>query len=146
MKELIEQMKVSLASVFALYLKTHNFHFNVEGPNFPQYHDFLGDMYEEIFDSFDPMAEELRTLQSYVPASLSRFQALSIVEDELNIPTPINMMKQLQADNLRVIVQLKKTHRLAEEENASGLVNFLEDRIDEHYKHDWKLRSITKVN
>lgn len=146
MKELIEQMKVSLASVFALYLKTHNFHFNVEGPNFPQYHDFLGDMYEEIFDSFDPMAEELRTLQSYVPASLSRFQALSIVEDELNIPTPINMMKQLQADNLRVIVQLKKTHRLAEEENASGLVNFLEDRIDKHYKHDWKLRSITKVN
>ena len=73
MKELIEQMKVSLASVFALYLKTHNFHFNVEGPNFPQYHDFLGDMYEEIFDSFDPMAEELRTLQSYVPASFSRF-------------------------------------------------------------------------
>ena len=146
MKELIEQMKVSLASVFALYLKTHNFHFNVEGPNFPQYHDFLGDMYEEIFDSFDPMAEELRTLQSYVPASLSRFQALSIVEDELNIPTPINMMKQLQADNLRVIVQLKKTHRLAEEENASGLVNFLEDRIDKHYKHDWKLRSINKVN
>lgn len=145
MKELIEQMKVSLASVFSLYLKTHNFHFNVEGPNFPQYHEFLEDMYKEIFKSFDPMAEELRTLQAYVPASLSRFQALSLVEDELNIPSPINMMKQLQADNLRVIGQLKKTHRIAEEENACGLVNFLEDRIDQHYKHDWKLRSITKV-
>lgn len=138
-------MKVSLASVFSLYLKTHNFHFNVEGPNFPQYHEFLEDMYKEIFKSFDPMAEELRTLQAYVPASLSRFQALSLVEDELNIPSPINMMKQLQADNLRVIGQLKKTHRIAEEENACGLVNFLEDRIDQHYKHDWKLRSITKV-
>jgi DNA-binding ferritin-like protein len=70
---------------------------------------------------------------------------LSLVKDELNIPSPMTMFNKLLDDNMTVIEQLKKTQILAENENAVGLANFLQDRIDKHYKHDWMIRSITKV-
>jgi starvation-inducible DNA-binding protein len=145
MNDLIEKMKVCLASVFGLYLKTHYFHWNVEGPNFPQYHSFLNDLYEEIYDSIDAIAEEIRTLGAYAPGSFIRYQDLSIVKDETNIPGAMSMISKLQADNIAVIELLKETQKMAEKENAIGLANFLQDRVDRHYKHDWMLKSILKV-
>jgi starvation-inducible DNA-binding protein len=145
MDELIEQMKVSLASTFSFYLKAHGFHWNVEGANFPQYHEFLGDLWEETFGAVDPIAEHLRTLDSYAPASLSRYIELSIVKDELNIPSPMSMMVKLTTDNAAVIVQLTTTQALAEKNKKMGLANFLQDRIDAHEKHGWMLRSIIKA-
>lgn len=145
MDKLIEQMKVVLATTFSLYLKAHYFHWNVEGPNFPQYHEFLNDLYEEVFSSVDAHAEQIRTMEAYAPGSFTRFTALSKIEDELNIPSPMEMMKILQTDNLRLIVEMKKANALAEEQNAIGTANFLQDRVDKHYKHDWMLRSIIKA-
>ena len=145
MDELIEQMKVSLASTFAFYLKAHGFHWNVEGANFPQYHEFLGDLWEETFGAVDPIAEHLRTLNSYAPASFARYTELSIVKDELNIPSAMSMMTKLTTDNATVIEQLTKTQALAEQNKKMGLANFLQDRIDAHEKHGWMLRSIIKA-
>ena len=145
MDSLIQEMKVSLASTFAFYLKAHGFHWNVEGPNFPQYHEFLGDLWEESFGAVDPIAEHLRTLEAYAPASLSRYTELSIVKDELNIPNAMSMMTKLETDNAALIVQLTKTQGLAEQNKKMGLANFLQDRIDAHEKHGWMLRSITKA-
>ena len=145
MDELIEQMKVTLASTFAFYLKAHGFHWNVEGANFPQYHEFLGDLYEEAFGAVDPIAEHLRTLQSFAPASFARYTDLSIVKDELNIPPAMSMMTKLLSDNQMLIDQLTKTQGLAEANKKMGLANFLQDRIDAHEKHGWMLRSITKA-
>jgi len=144
MEQLIEKMKVVLASVFSLYLKTHYFHWNVEGPNFPQYHSFLNELYEEIYGSIDIIAEEIRTLGAYAPGSFVRYKDMTIIEDEVNIPQALGMITKLHEDNLKVIVLLKETQKMAEEENAVGLANFLQDRIDRHYKHDWMLRSIIK--
>jgi starvation-inducible DNA-binding protein len=144
MDKLIQEMKVSLASTFSFYLKAHGFHWNVEGPNFPQYHEFLGDLWEETFGAVDPLAEHLRTLEAFAPASLARYAELSIVSDEPNIPTAANMMVKLTADNAKLIVQLTKTQAEAEKEKKMGLANFLQDRIDAHEKHGWMLRSITK--
>jgi starvation-inducible DNA-binding protein len=144
MEQLIEKMKVVLASVFSLYLKAHYFHWNVEGPNFPQYHSFLNELYEEIYGSIDTIAEEIRTLGAYAPGSFVRYKDMTIIEDEVNIPQALGMMTKLHEDNLKVIVLLKETQKMAEEENAVGLANFLQDRIDRHYKHDWMLRSIIK--
>jgi starvation-inducible DNA-binding protein len=144
MNELIEKMKVLQASVFSLYLKAHYFHWNVEGPNFPQYHEFLGNLYEEIFGSIDTIAEETRTLGAYAPGSFKRFSELTLVEDELNVPDPLRMMKILQMDNMIVIGELKKARELADTNGAFGLVNFLEDRLDKHWKHNWMLTSIIK--
>ena len=144
MNELIQEMKVSLASTFTFYLKAHGFHWNVEGPNFPQYHEFLGDLWEEAFGAVDPLAEHLRTLDAYAPASLGRYTELSIVKDEINIPAAISMMSKLRNDNQALIEQLTKTQTLAEQNKKMGLANFLQDRIDAHEKHGWMLRSITK--
>ena len=145
MEQLTENMKVVLASVFSLYLKTHYFHWNVEGPNFPQYHSFLNDLYEEIYGSIDTIAEEIRTLGAYAPGSFVRYKDMTIIEDEVNIPQALGMITKLHEDNLKIIKLLKETQKMAEEENAVGLANFLQDRIDRHYKHDWMLRSITKA-
>jgi starvation-inducible DNA-binding protein len=144
MEQLTENMKVVLASVFSLYLKTHYFHWNVEGPNFPQYHSFLNDLYEEIYGSIDTIAEEIRTLGAYAPGSFVRYKDMTIIEDEVNIPQALGMITKLHDDNLKIIKLLKETQKMAEEENAVGLANFLQDRIDRHYKHDWMLRSIIK--
>jgi starvation-inducible DNA-binding protein len=145
MNELIEQMKVTLASTFAFYLKAHGFHWNVEGANFPQYHEFLGNLWEEAFGAVDPIAEQLRTLESFAPASFARYTDLSIIKDELNIPPAMSMMVKLKDDNKLIIEQLLKTQTLAEKNKKMGLANFLQDRIDAHEKHGWMLRSITKA-
>jgi len=144
MDDLIQEMKVSLATTFAFYLKAHGFHWNVEGPNFPQYHEFLGNLYEEVFGAVDPIAEHLRTLGAYAPASFLRYKELSLVSDEVNIPAPMSMMKKLTDDNQTIIEQLTKTQATAEKNKKMGLANFLQDRIDAHEKHGWQLRSITK--
>jgi len=145
MEELVSKMKVVLASTFAIYLKAHNFHWNVEGPNFPQFHEFFGNVYEEYFSAVDPIAEEIRTLGAYAPGSFVRYMEDSIVKDEINIPSALSMASKLKEDNMKIIVLLKETQKIAEKENAVGLANFLQDRIDRHYKHDWMLRSITKA-
>jgi starvation-inducible DNA-binding protein len=145
MDELIQEMKVTLASTFAFYLKAHGFHWNVEGANFPQYHEFLGGVWEEVFGAVDPLAEHLRTLETYAPASFARYVELSIVKDELNIPAAMSMMKKLLTDNTSIIEQLTKTQSLAEKQKKMGLANYIQDRIDAHEKHGWMLRSITKA-
>ena len=144
MEKLIEQMKILLATNFALYLKTHNFHWNVEGPNFPQYHEFLNDLYNEIWLAGDRIAEEIRTLDAYAPGSFIRFSTMSVVEDQINIPSAIAMIKELAVDNKKIIDQLIKTHKLAEEAGCVGLANFLQDRVDIHYKHLWMLKATSK--
>ena len=145
MNDLIEAMKVTLASTFAFYLKAHNFHWNIEGPNFPQYHKFLDDLYNEVWGAVDGIAEHLRTLNSYAPGSFARYQELSIVQDEVNIPSAMSMLVKLKDDNATLIVKLTETQKLAENAGKLGLANYLQDRIDIHEKHGWMLRSITKA-
>jgi starvation-inducible DNA-binding protein len=144
MNELVEALKKAQATSFAFYLKAHNYHWNVEGSNFAEYHEFLGDLYAEVFGAVDAIAEHCRTLDAYVPGSFSRFQELSSIEDELSVPTGRAMMAKLLADNQRVIGDLMAAHREAEILGKRGIVNFLEDRIDAHDKHGWMLRSYTK--
>jgi starvation-inducible DNA-binding protein len=146
MEKLIEQMKVVLATNFAFYLKTHNFHWNVEGPNFPQYHSFLDGLYNEVWEAVDSIAEHIRTLDAYAPGSLSRYQQLSVIDDQINIPSAIKMIKELELDNTRLIDELRKAQTMAETEKCIGLANFLQDRVDIHFKHGWMLKSITKGN
>lgn len=145
MDELVEEMKITVASTFAFYLKAHYFHWNVEGPNFPQYHEFFGGIYEEVFGAVDVLAEHLRTLNAYVPGSFIRFSELSQVKDEVNIPSAMSMLAKLQSDNDIMITQLSKTQIIAENNKKMGLANYLQDRIDAHEKHGWMLRSTIKA-
>jgi len=140
-EQLINEMKILLANTFALYLKSHNYHWNVTGPNFAQYHDFLGDFYEEVFGSVDTTAEEIRKLGSFVPGSLARFGELTNIEDETMIPEAAIMFARLARDNDVVIKNLYAARQAAENANAFGAVNYLEGRIDVHEKHAWMLKS-----
>lgn len=137
-------MKVVLASTFAFYLKAQNFHWNVEGPNFNDYHGFFGKLYEEVWGAVDAIAEEIRTLDSYVPGSLSRFSQLSKVDDQINIPNAKAMITELHSDNRLLIAELNKAFRLADDADKQGLADFLAGRIDAHEKHGWMLRALSK--
>jgi starvation-inducible DNA-binding protein len=144
MMELIEALKKAQATTFSLYLKAHNFHWNVEGPDFAQYHSFLGGFYEEVFGAVDTIAELIRTLDAYAPGSFSRFQQLSTIEDELTVPKGIVMIARLYSDNQRVLATLTDAYRMAESAGKLGVSNAIQDRITIHEKHGWMLRSFTK--
>ena len=143
---LVDNMKVLLASSFSLYLKASNFHWNVEGTNFPQYHEFLGDYYAEIYATVDTIAEYIRALDSYAPGSLSRFQELSIIQDCTEQLMPLEQFAELLSDNSTMLDYLNGTFVLASAENQQGISNFLAERIDAMQKHNWMIRSILKTS
>ena len=141
---LSDNLKVLLASTNSLSIKAQNFHWNVEGDNFPQYHEFFGNFYEEVYSSVDRVAEYIRTLDSYAPGSLSRYAELTIIEDQTKIPRPNLMFAELLSDNEKMIDLLNSCFGSAEEENKQGIANFIAERLDAHEKHSWMLRSILK--
>jgi starvation-inducible DNA-binding protein len=144
MEELIQQMKVTLANTFSFYLKAHNFHWNVEGPEFPQYHEFFETLYSDAFGAVDAIAEHIRTLDAYAPGSFSRFSELSQISDELNVPKAKEMLSKLADDNMKVIESLKEAMKLADAQGAVGISNFYQDRIDIHFKHQWMIKATGK--
>jgi starvation-inducible DNA-binding protein len=144
MEELIEQLKVILGTNFALYLKSHNYHWNIEGNNFPQYHDFLNTFYNEVFAQNDPIAEHIRYLDAYAPGSFTRFLELSVVDEATTVPDPLTMMITLKNDNERYIVQLRAGIIVAEDAGEPAVSNFLQELLGAHQKKAWMLRSIVK--
>lgn len=144
MDELAQLMKRVLANSFAFYLKAHNYHWNVEGPDFKEYHDLFSGIYEEVYDSVDTAAEFIRTLGSYAPGSFSRFSQLSNIEDETKIPTARVMIERLLSDNEIVLASIKETYDAAEAAGEHGLSNFLAERQAAHKKHAWMLNATLK--
>lgn len=141
---LVDQLKTAFANVFCFYIKAQNYHWNIEGQDFPQYHEFLGNLYEEVYGSVDTMAELIRTLDSYAPGTLARIKELSTLEENDVIPDAKTMMMNLLNDNMKVRLSLMVTYQAAESAGEIGISNFLQDRIQAHEKHNWMLRSITK--
>jgi starvation-inducible DNA-binding protein len=129
MDELQRALKIAFASEFAFYLKAQYFHWNVEGPNFPQLHDLFGKIYEEVYGSIDTFAEEIRATGTYTPGSFTRFSILSLVDDEVEV---------LPAEMFRIVFNA------SEELGLHGLSDFLAGRQDAHKKHSWMLRSTLK--
>ena len=144
MEKLIAQLRTILGTNFALYFKAHSYHWNVEGPDFPEYHGFLGDFYNAVFDQTDDIAEHLRRLDTYAPVSLSRMMELSDIEEDVNIPAPIGMFSNLRRDNDRYIIHLRAGIAAADAAGEPAVSNFLQDILGKHQKHAWMLRSITK--
>lgn len=141
---LVEHLKVLYASSFAYFVKSFGFHHNIEGPNFPQYHAFLKEIYEDAQGSLDTIAELIRQLDHYAPGSLSRFAELSKIADQTKIPRAELMMAELYEDNQLLLAMWKEAFPVAEGENEQGIADFIAGRIDAHGKHGWMLRSILK--
>jgi len=140
MEEITNPLKIAFADTYALYVKAQNYHWNVEGPMFPMYHDFFGKIYEEVGGAIDPFAEEIRAAGAYAPGSFGRFLDLTSIEDEVFIIPPDRMVAILYDDNAKVLGSLTIARNAAENAKAYGLVNFLEERLDRHQKHAWMLR------
>lgn len=141
---LADTLKQTLSDTYVLYFKAHSFHWNVEGSDFAQYHEFIGSFYSEVYGSIDTIAELIRTLDVYAPVSLSRLIDLSSITESDVIPDARNMLTQLKSDNDRYLAQLVKTYNEAEQSSEFGISNFLQDRIQAHEKHAWMFRAITK--
>ncbi len=145
MDELVKATKIAFATEFAFYLKAHYFHWNVEGPDFLEYHDLFGKIYEEVYGSIDDFAENIRKLGSYTPGSYTRLSMLSQIDDEMAVPPKDVMVQELLDDCEKISKVLKLVYNLAEREGKHGLSNFLAERMDAHDKHAWMLRSSLKA-
>lgn len=142
METLIQQMRTILGTNFGLYFKSHSFHWNVTGSNFNEYHAFLGQMYTQIWNNTDLIAEKIRMLGAFAPTSIGRLIELSDVEEEDVIPDAMEMFRRLLKDNQRFIFHLKAGIVAADNEDEPAISNFLQDLLDQHQKHNWMFKSI----
>ena len=145
MTELQVALKIALANAFAMYFKTHAFHWNVEGVHFSQYHDFFGEVYQDVFDSVDPIAEQIRKLGTYAPTSLTELIMAKTISDVMVVGDDVKgMLLALKAANDEMLSTLNTVFTLATAANEQGICNFIADRIDVHKKHGWQTTSSLK--
>jgi len=137
-------LKSAFASEFSFFLKAANFHWNVEGSLFPQYHELFGNIYAEVYGSIDTFAEELRALRIYAPAAFETLDDISQVECQLEVPNGMQMTQELLADSDLMCEMFRAAYVAAEDLGDYGLANFLADRQNAHRKHSWMLRSTLK--
>jgi starvation-inducible DNA-binding protein len=143
-EELINSLQKVLADTFAMYYKAHASHWNVEGPNFPQYHDFFADIYNELWTSVDEIAEKIRQLGGYTPSSLAELMSNSMVsENGGTMSAEEYISKLLDANNL-VLASLLMSYKEAEAATEIGVSNFIQDRVMAHQKHGWMLKATLK--
>jgi starvation-inducible DNA-binding protein len=144
MEALQLSLQKTLSDTFTMYFKAHTFHWNVEGPDFKQYHDLFGDIYEEVYGSIDNIAEHIRQIDAYTPTSLQQIASLTIVSEEDTVMPALQMVKNLLDANNLVLVSLMRAYREADAASELGLANFLQDRIAAHQKHAWMLKATLK--
>jgi starvation-inducible DNA-binding protein len=144
MEELINLLKVLLADNITLKLKAHGYHWNVEGDDFPQFHDFFGDIYEDYESATDTYAEWIRKLDSYAPFKLSRFINLNEVGEPDVTSDPVMMSKDLLMANDMVLAKLVDAVELATSSRQHALANFFAERMDQHQRWHWMLGAATK--
>jgi starvation-inducible DNA-binding protein len=140
-EQMIETAKVVMADEFKFYLRAHNYHWNVEGNDFYQYHTLLEKIYTEVFEAVDTIAEHIRAMGSFVPGSLGRFAELSKLTDERDQSDALTMLYRLSQDNEVVLYNIKIAYDAAEAAGNHGWSNFLAERQAAHMKHGWMLRS-----
>ena len=142
---LSDALKTLLSTEYTFAIKSQYFHWNVEGPDFAQLHEFFGELYEEVNDnSIDRCAEFIRTLDEYTPGSFERFAELSVIQGQTKVPRARLMIEELLGNNTQVIDVLNQCFAEAEQENQQGIANFIAERLDAHGKHGWMLRSFLK--
>jgi starvation-inducible DNA-binding protein len=145
MNELVAALKILQANVTFMYYKVHSYHWNVEGIEFSQYHDFYAELYEDIYNSIDPIAENIRKLGEFTPISISELYNFKTVEENnVRVDLIKDQLATLIVDNDKVIESLNKVFTLATAANKQGLCNFIADRLDTHAKHGWMLRASAK--
>jgi starvation-inducible DNA-binding protein len=141
---LSDNLKVLLASTQSFAIKSQNFHWNVEGSNFPQYHEFFNTLYDDVSETIDAIAEYIRILGHYTPGSLTRYAELSIIQDQTKIPRAELMFQESLQDCETMLQLVTQMFDEAANENQHGIENYMAELQDLYGKKAWFIRSILK--
>jgi len=141
---LVDDLKTFLGTSYAYFTKAWGFHWNVEGTNFGELHDFFAKVYEDTQDSIDKTAEFIRTTDEYAPGSLERFQELSQIAGQIKIPRSRLMLTELLADTQTMIDLSKQLFQSAQQEGREDIANFAAERQESHGKYAWQMTSYLK--
>ncbi len=139
-KDLSGALNVLLADLFALYLKTKNFHWHISGPHFRDYHLLLDEQADQIFAITDTVAERVRKVGGNTLRSISQISRLQRVSDnDADYVTPLDMLAELREDNMRLAAHMRETHGVCDEHGDVATASLLEVWIDEAEKRVWYL-------
>ena len=145
MNELAAAMHIVLSNTYVMAFKSSSYHWNVEGMFFPQFHDFFGDLYEELHGAIDPIAEQMRAIEAYGPSSLAEvLRNTTCTEDTFRRSGVRDMIDSLLNANMSTVESLNAAFTMAEQQGNQGLMDFISGRLDTHAKHKWMLTSVSK--
>jgi starvation-inducible DNA-binding protein len=134
-----------LADVFALYLKTKNFHWHVSGPHFRDYHLLLDDHADQIFATTDDIAERVRKIGGMTLRSIGHVSRLKrLLDNDADYVTPMDMLAELRDDNRQLTASMRETHDLCDEYGDVATASLLENWIDEAERRSWFLFEATR--
>jgi starvation-inducible DNA-binding protein len=144
-KDISVALNVVLADMFALYLKTKNFHWHMSGPHFRDYHLLLDEQSEQIFATTDALAERVRKIGGTTLRSIGHIGRLQrILDNDSDFVTPMDMLAELRDDNQQLIASLRETHGLCDEHQDVASASLLEIWIDEAERRTWFLFEATR--
>lgn len=139
--KIVEILSNYLADSYYLYLKTHNYHWNVTGMHFQNLHKLFDEQYNALFASLDEIAERIRSLGEFVPATYAQLKDLTCLKETKEVPKDREMIKILLEDHESVIRNLRSWIEEVNKAGDAGTSDFLTARIEEHEKIAWMLRS-----
>jgi starvation-inducible DNA-binding protein len=143
--EICAGLKPLLADVFALYLKTKNFHWHMSGRHFRDYHLLLDEQGDQIFAMTDPMAERVRKIGGMTLRSIGQISRLQrILDNDAGYVTPLDMLAELRDDNKQMAASMREIHSLCDEHEDVATASLLETWIDETERRTWFLFEATR--
>ncbi len=145
-RKIVTGLEHLLADTYTLYLKTHGFHWNVEGPMFNTLHQMFMTQYTELWNAMDLIAERIRSLGFPAPATGSLFAKLSSVEETEGVPGAMDMVATLMKGHEAVARTARKAFAPAEKANDEATADLLTQRLQIHEKTAWMLRSLLKAD
>lgn len=144
--EIAEGLSRLLADSYTLYLKTHNFHWNVTGPMFSTLHTLFEQQYTELATAVDEIAERIRALGVFAPGSYRQYSELSSIQEETGNPVASEMIKQLVEGQEAVARTARSVFPLTEDAHDESTADLLTQRMQIHEKNAWMLRSLLEEN
>jgi len=141
-RAIAEGLSKVLADTYTLYLKTHNFHWNVTGPQFNTLHTMFMTQYTELSVAVDDLAERIRALGFPAPGSYAQYAALTVIPEETGVPDATTMLQQLVAANEAVARTARGVFPVAAQANDQPTADLLTQRLNIHEKTAWMLRSM----
>jgi starvation-inducible DNA-binding protein len=139
-RDIAGALNTLLADVFALYIKTKNFHWHVSGPHFRDFHELLDEQADQIYNTADPIAERVRKLGASTIRSIGQIARLQrVLDNDADYVTPLDMLAELREDNIGLASRMRAVHELCSEHRDMATTSMLEVWIDETEKRTWFL-------